>query len=62
MKLQGPSIEDLERVREAFTKANHPRLFKFFSSDLPFGHTGDYEKKVNAATIKKPSSWLAKES
>jgi GNAT superfamily N-acetyltransferase len=52
-KLQALKADDLERVREAFVKADHPRFSKFFSSGLPFGHTGDYEKKVNAATLEQ---------
>jgi len=52
-KLQGLNADDLERVREAFVKADHLRFFKFFSSGLPFGHIADYEKKVNAATLEQ---------
>ena len=52
-KLQGLNADDLERVGEAFVKADHPRIFKFFSSGLPFGHMEDYEKKVNAATLEQ---------
>jgi ABC-type lipoprotein export system ATPase subunit/GNAT superfamily N-acetyltransferase len=52
-KLQALNIDELERVREAFVKADHPRFSKFFSSGLPFGHMGDYEKKVNAATLEQ---------
>jgi hypothetical protein len=52
-KLQGLNADDLERVREAFVKADHLRFFKFFRSGLPFGHIADYEKKVNAATLKQ---------
>jgi len=52
-KLEQLRGEDLERVREAFIKADHPRFSKFFSSGLPFGHMGDYEKKVNAATLEQ---------
>ena len=52
-KLQELSSDDLERVRDAFVKADHPRFFKFFSSGLPFGHMGDYERKVNAATLEQ---------
>jgi hypothetical protein len=50
-KLQALNADGLERVREAFVKADHPRFSKFFSSGLPFGHMGDYERKVNAATL-----------
>jgi len=50
-KLQALNAEGLERVREAFVKVDHPRFSKFFSSGLPFGHMGDYERKVNAATL-----------
>jgi len=52
-KLQALNADDLERVREAFVKADHPRFSKFFSSGLPFGHMGDYERKVNAATLEQ---------
>jgi len=52
-KLQALNADDLERVREAFIKADHPRFSKFFSSGLPFGHMEDYEKKVNAATLEQ---------
>jgi ABC-type lipoprotein export system ATPase subunit len=52
-KLQALNADGLERVREAFVKADHPRFFKFFSSGLPFGHMGDYERKVNAATLEQ---------
>jgi len=52
-KLQALNADELERVREAFVKADHPRFSKFFSSGLPFGHMGDYEKKVNAATLEQ---------
>jgi len=52
-KLQALNADELERVREAFVKADRPRFFKFFSSGLPFGHMGDYEKKVNAATLEQ---------
>jgi hypothetical protein len=52
-KLQALNADDLERVREAFIKADHPRFFKFFSSGLPFGHIGDYEKRVKAATLEQ---------
>ena len=52
-KLQALNVDGLERVREAFIKADHPRFFKFFSSGLPFGHMGDYERKVNAATLEQ---------
>ena len=52
-KLEQLRGEDLERVREGFVKADHPRFFKFFSSGLPFGHMGDYERKVNAATLEQ---------
>jgi len=52
-KLQALKADGLERVREAFVKADHPRFSKFFSSGLPFGHMGDYEKKVNAATLQQ---------
>jgi hypothetical protein len=52
-KLQALNADELERVREAFVKADHPRFFKFFSSGLPFGHMGDYERKVNAATLEQ---------
>jgi uncharacterized membrane protein len=52
-KLRALNADGLERVREAFVKADHPRFFKFFSSGLPFGHMGDYEKKVNAATLEQ---------
>jgi hypothetical protein len=52
-KLQALNADDLERVREGFVKADHPRFFKFFSSGLPFGHMGDYERKVNAATLEQ---------
>jgi len=57
-KLQAHNIDDLERVREAFVKADHPRFSKFFSSGLPFGHMGDYEKKVNAATLEQLASLI----
>ena len=50
-KLQALNADELERVREAFVKADHPRFSKFFSSGVPFGHMGDYEKKVEAATL-----------
>jgi len=50
-KLQALNADGLERVREAFVKADHPRFSKFFSSGLPFGHMGDYERKVKAATL-----------
>jgi uncharacterized membrane protein len=43
--------EDVGKIREVFIKNNHPRFSKFFSSGLPFGHMGDYERKVNAATL-----------
>jgi hypothetical protein len=52
-KLQALNADGLERVREAFIKADHPRFSKFFSSGLPFGHTGDYERKVNTATLEQ---------
>jgi len=52
-KLQAHNIDDLERVRDAFIKANHPRFFKFSSSGLPFGLMGDYERKVNAAALEQ---------
>jgi len=52
-KLQALNADGLERVREAFIKADHPRFSKFFSSGLPFGHMGDYERKVNAATLEQ---------
>jgi len=52
-KLQALNIDDVERVREAFIKADHPRFSKFFSSGLPFGRMGDYERKVNAATLEQ---------
>jgi len=52
-KLQALNADDIERVREGFIKADHPRFSKFFSSGLPFGHMGDYEKKVNAATLEQ---------
>jgi hypothetical protein len=52
-KLQALNVDGLERVREAFVKADHPRFSKFFSSGLPFGHVGDYERKVNAATLEQ---------
>jgi hypothetical protein len=52
-KLQALTADDVERVREAFVKADHPRFLKFFSSGLPFGHMEDYEKKVNAATLEQ---------
>jgi hypothetical protein len=52
-KLQALNADGLERVREAFVKADHPRFSKFFSSGLPFGHMGDYERKVNAATLEQ---------
>ncbi|MCJ7768120.1 hypothetical protein MUP79_06995, partial [Candidatus Bathyarchaeota archaeon] len=52
-KLQALKADGLERVMEAFIKADHPRFFKFFSSGLPFGHMGDYERKVKAATLEQ---------
>jgi hypothetical protein len=52
-KLQALNIDELERVREAFVKADHPRFSKFFSSGLPFGRMEDYEEKVNAATLEQ---------
>ncbi|MCJ7430935.1 hypothetical protein MUO83_06965 [Candidatus Bathyarchaeota archaeon] len=52
-RLQALNADGLERVREAFIKADHPRFSKFFSSGLPFGHIADYEKKVNAATLEQ---------
>jgi len=52
-KLQALNADGLKRVREAFIRADHPRFSKFFSSGLPFGHTGDYERKVNAATMEQ---------
>ena len=52
-KLQALNADGLEMVREAFIKADHPRFSKFFSSGLPFGHMGDYERKVNAATLEQ---------
>jgi len=52
-KLQALNADGLERVREAFIKADHLRFSKFFSSGLPFGHIADYEKKVNAATLEQ---------
>ena len=52
-KLRALNADELERVREAFVKADHPRFSKFFSSGLPFGHIADYEKKVNAATLEQ---------
>jgi len=53
-KLQALNADGLERVREGFIKADHPRFSKFFSSGLPFGHIrGDYERKVNAATLEQ---------
>jgi hypothetical protein len=36
-----------------FVKNSHPRFIKFFSSGLPFGHVKDYERNVNAATLKQ---------
>ena len=52
-KLQALNADDVERVREGFIKADHPRFSKFFSSGLPFGHKENYEKKVNAATLEQ---------
>ena len=52
-KLRALNADGLERVREAFVKADHPRFSKFFSSGLPFGHMGDYERKVDAATLEQ---------
>jgi hypothetical protein len=52
-KLRALNADGLERVREAFIKADHPRFSKFFSSGLPFGHMGDYEKKAKAATLEQ---------
>jgi ABC-type ATPase with predicted acetyltransferase domain len=52
-KLQALNADDLKRVRETFVKADHPRFSKFFSSGLPFGHMGDYERKVNGATLEQ---------
>jgi len=52
-KLQALNADDVERVREAFAKADHPRFSKFSGSGLPFGHMGDYERKVNAATLEQ---------
>jgi len=58
-KLQALNIDDVGRVREAFIKADHPPFSKFFSSGLPFGHMGDYERKVNAAPL-EPLAGLVK--
>jgi hypothetical protein len=52
-KLQALNADGLERVMEAFIKADHPRFSKFFSSELPFGHMEDYERKVNAASLQQ---------
>ena len=52
-KLQALNADGLERVREAFVKADHPRFLKFFSSGLPFGHMEDYERKVNGTTLEQ---------
>jgi hypothetical protein len=52
-KLLALNADGLERVRDAFVKADHPRFSKFFSSGLSFGHMGDYERKVNAATLER---------
>jgi hypothetical protein len=57
-KLQALKADDVERVREAFVKADHPRFSKFFSSGLPFGHMEDYERKVNAATLEQLAGLL----
>jgi hypothetical protein len=46
-KLQALNIDELERVREAFIKADHPRFFKFsvqgFHSGI-WGITGDLRR------------------
>jgi hypothetical protein len=52
-KLQALNADGLERVREAFVRADHPRFSKFFSSGLLFGHMKDYERNVNAATLEQ---------
>jgi hypothetical protein len=57
-KLRALNADELERVREAFIKADHPRFSKFFSSGLPFGHMVDYERKVNAATLEQLASLI----
>jgi GNAT superfamily N-acetyltransferase len=52
-KLQTLSDEDLEKLREAFTKHPHARFMKYFFPHLLFGHKKVYVEEINKADLER---------
>jgi hypothetical protein len=44
-KLQTLNSQNVESIKDAFTKYSHPRFMKAFSYHLPYGQKQEYRKK-----------------
>lgn len=52
-KLQALSSEDLDKVREAFSKHSHTRFMKYLFPHLLFGHRKDYVEAIKNAAVER---------
>jgi hypothetical protein len=52
-KLQILNDTDIERIKQAFVKNNHPRFMKAFSYHLPFGLKQAYQDRVEHSNLEK---------
>jgi hypothetical protein len=54
-KLQTLSSEDLEQVKEVFSKHCHTRFMKYLFPHLLFGHRKDYVEAIKTAAVERLS-------
>jgi ABC-type transport system involved in cytochrome c biogenesis ATPase subunit/GNAT superfamily N-acetyltransferase len=52
-KLQSLSEEHVQKIRDVFLKSRHTRFTKSFSYHLPYGHSEDYKKNIQGASLEK---------
>jgi hypothetical protein len=52
-KLQTLNDEEIQRIRQAFVKYNHPRFMKAFSYHLPFGAKQIYREQIEHLNLEK---------
>jgi hypothetical protein len=52
-KLQSLNDKNIERIKQAFIKYNHPRFMKAFSYHLPFGMKQTYREKIEQLHLDK---------
>jgi hypothetical protein len=57
-KLQTLGDKDVVRIKEAFTRYNHPRFMKAFSHHLPYGWKQAYRKEIECLSLEKLASLI----